>query len=85
MSEREQHAGASGSRGNEAPLGVRREGVLWITECAWCGRVRSASGDWRVVSADARLMIDAERTHGICPSCARACESGAGRADAADD
>jgi hypothetical protein len=48
---------------------------LWVTECAWCGRVRSRIGDWKVLSVAARSVLRAQRTHGICPDCARVCEA----------
>jgi hypothetical protein len=56
-----------------ASFGVWRDDGVWITECAWCKRVRSTAGEWRTLTAAVRGAMGAERTHGICPECARAC------------
>ena len=52
--------------------GVAREDTVWVTECAWCKRVRSASGDWQTPAVASRATRGVQRTHGICPQCARA-------------
>lgn len=36
----------------------------WVLTCAWCGRTFER-GEW----ADVEAHANAERTHGICPSC----------------
>ena len=56
-----------------ASCGVSRDDGVWITECAWCKRVRSVGGDWLVISSTARAGMRVERTHGICPRCSEAC------------
>lgn len=56
-----------------AAYGVRRADGIWITECAWCQRVRSVHGDWHHLTPDARAVRVVGRTHGICPECADAC------------
>jgi hypothetical protein len=73
----------SGRRGASSDYATRRwtaayavrqkDGALWVTECAWCGRVKSAIGIWRVLSVRALEAIHAERTHGICPDCEKKC------------
>jgi hypothetical protein len=50
--------------------GIHRDDGVWITECAWCKRVRSVAGEWQTLTASARSTIRAERTHGICSECA---------------
>jgi hypothetical protein len=61
-----------------ASCGVRRDDAIWITECAWCNRVRSTAGEWRTLIEAVRGAIDGARTHGICPACAHACITRAG-------
>jgi hypothetical protein len=63
---------ASAARGT-AGHGVRRPDRIWITECAWCKRVRNVRGDWLRLAPVARAALPRERTHGICPECADAC------------
>jgi hypothetical protein len=63
---------AAAARGT-ASSGVRRSDAIWITECAWCKRVRNVRGDWLRLAAVARAALPPERTHGICPECADAC------------
>lgn len=58
--------------GATAAYGVVRDDVIWITECAWCQRVRSAAGAWHAPSPAIRAVNGVERTHGICPECAHA-------------
>jgi len=36
--------------------------------CAWCGRARTSSGDWRRPESTDSLP-DARTTHGICHDC----------------
>ena len=62
-----------------ALYGIRRADGVWVTECAWCKRVRNAAGDWQTLSLSVRSTIRAQRTHGICSECADRC-----LADAAD-
>lgn len=50
--------------------GIHRDDGVWITECAWCKRVRSVAGEWQTLAPSARSRIRAERTHGICSECA---------------
>ncbi len=52
--------------------GAHRDDAIWITECAWCKRVRSPAGDWHTLTRAIRGAIGVELTHGICPECARA-------------
>lgn len=54
-----------------ASCGIRREGAVWVTECAWCKRVRSVGGDWHTLAPAVRAAMNIERTHGICPQCAQ--------------
>ena len=56
-----------------ASFGVRRGDGIWITECAWCERVRTVNGDWQRLTPDVRAAMPPGRTHGICPECANAC------------
>lgn len=56
-----------------ASCGVARDDGIWITECAWCTRVRNVSGDWVVINATTRAGMHGERTHGICAQCSEAC------------
>lgn len=53
-----------------AQYGVHRDDGVWITECAWCKRVRSVAGEWQTLTPSARSTVCAERTHGICSECA---------------
>jgi hypothetical protein len=47
------------------------EGTEWVTECAWCKRVRDRAGDWHAaVPATNHPATGGERTHGVCPKCA---------------
>ena len=55
-----------------AACGVWRDDGVWISECAWCMRVRTVSGDWVVISAETLAAMHVERTHGICPNCSEA-------------
>ena len=61
--------------------GVVRKGTIWVTECAWCKRTRTIAGDWYTLNPNVRAAIGAERTHGICPTCAQAAVA---RADETD-
>jgi len=54
-----------------ASCGVHRDDAIWVTECAWCKRVRSVAGDWQTLAPAARAAMEIERTHGICPRCAQ--------------
>lgn len=56
-----------------ALYGIHRDDGMWVTECAWCKRVRNVAGDWQTLSRSARSAIRAERTHGICSECADSC------------
>ncbi len=51
--------------------GVIRDDAVWVTECAWCKRVRSVTGEWQTQTPAARAATLTERTHGVCPQCAR--------------
>lgn len=62
-----------------ALYGIQRADGVWITECAWCRRVRNVAGNWQTLSQSVRSTIRATRTHGICSQCADRC-----LADAAD-
>jgi hypothetical protein len=62
-----------------ASCGVTRDDGIWITECAWCKRVRSVGGTWLVISSATRADMCGERTHGICPQCSEACVARASR------
>jgi hypothetical protein len=53
-----------------ASCGVHREDAVWVTECAWCKRVRSVAGDWQTLAPAVRAAMGTERTHGVCPRCA---------------
>lgn len=53
--------------------GVVRDDGIWVTECAWCNRVRSITGDWQALDPAVRAAMPGERTHGICPRCGEAC------------
>jgi hypothetical protein len=53
-----------------ALYGVHRADGVWVTECAWCKRVRNVAGDWQTLSQSVRSTIRAARTHGICSECA---------------
>ena len=53
-----------------ASYGVRRENAVWVTECAWCKRMRSVAGDWQTLAPAVRAAMKIERTHGVCPQCA---------------
>jgi hypothetical protein len=55
-----------------ASYGVARDDSVWVTECAWCKRTRNRAGDWFTLNATVRAAMGVERTHGICPQCARA-------------
>ena len=57
-------AGATPTRG------IGRDGGDWVTECAWCKRVRSVTGEWQTQTLAARAATLTERTHGVCPQCA---------------
>jgi hypothetical protein len=54
-----------------ASCGIRRDDALWVTECAWCKRVRSVAGDWQTLAPNVRAAMGTERTHGVCPRCAQ--------------
>jgi hypothetical protein len=51
--------------------GVRREDAVWVTECAWCKRVRGVAGDWQTLAPAVRAAMDIERRHGVCRRCAQ--------------
>jgi hypothetical protein len=61
--------------------GVRREDAVWVTECAWCKRVRGVGGDWQTLAPAVRAVMNIERTHGVCPQCAQGLVA---RAESAD-
>ena len=54
-----------------ASCGIRRDNAVWVTECAWCKRVRSLAGDWQTLAPTVRAAMGTERTHGVCPRCAQ--------------
>jgi hypothetical protein len=54
-----------------ADCGVSRDDGVWVTECAWCKRVRSVAGEWQTLTPVVRAAIGVERTHGVCPRCVR--------------
>ena len=54
-----------------ASYGVRCEDAVWVTECAWCKRVRTVAGDWQTLAPNVRAAMGTERTHGVCPRCAQ--------------
>jgi hypothetical protein len=54
-----------------ASCGVHHDGAVWVTECAWCKRVRSVAGDWQTLTPAVRAAMKIERTHGVCPRCAQ--------------
>ena len=64
-----------------ASCGVRCEDAVWVTECAWCKRVRSVAGDWQMLAPAVRAAMAIERTHGVCPRCAQGLMA---RAESAD-
>ena len=37
------------------------------TSCAWCGRVKSADGEWG--AAQPSELLHDTKSHGICPEC----------------
>jgi len=55
-----------------AACGVIRSDGVWITQCAWCARVRTIQGGWETLDPGIRAAMPVERTHGICPQCAEA-------------
>lgn len=65
-----------------AAYGVTQNDAIWVTECAWCQRVRTPSGDWHPPGPGIHARMGVMRTHGICPQCARAAVA---RADQIDD
>jgi hypothetical protein len=65
----------------KAPPSVHRDDAIWVTECAWCRRVRSVAGDWHTLAPVLRAGMNTERTHGVCPPCAHGLMA---RADDAD-
>ncbi|HEY5413326.1 MAG TPA: hypothetical protein VIK41_00785 [Gemmatimonadaceae bacterium] len=64
-----------------ASCGVRCEDAVWVTECAWCNRMRSVAGDWQTLAPAVRAAMKIERTHGVCPQCAQGLMARAERAD----
>ena len=54
-----------------ASCGLHRDDAVWVTECAWCNRVRTVAGDWQTLAPAVRAAMDIQRTHGVCPRCAR--------------
>ena len=46
--------------------------AVWLTDCAWCGRVR-IGGRWidepHTLALVASFGTVPKRTHGICPAC----------------
>ena len=66
-----------------ASSGIRRDDAVWITECAWCKRVRSVAGDWQTLAPNVRAGMGTERTHGVCPRCAQGLMARAESADRA--
>ena len=50
---------------------IRRDDAVWVTECAWCKRMRSVAGDWQTLAPAVRAAMKIERTHGVCPQCAK--------------
>ena len=63
----EQTAAAGGT----PTRGIGRDGGGWVTECAWCKQVRTVTGEWQTQTPAARAATGTERTHGVCPQCAR--------------
>jgi hypothetical protein len=64
-----------------ASCGVRRDDAVWVTECAWCNRVRGVAGDWQTLAPAVRAAMAIERTHGVCPQCAHGLMARVERAD----
>jgi hypothetical protein len=64
-----------------ASFGIRRDDAVWVTECAWCKRVRGVAGDWQTLAPAVRAAMAIERTHGVCPQCAHGLMARAERAD----
>jgi hypothetical protein len=63
-----------------AGRGFASPGAVWLTTCAWCGRIR-VRGRWIADDGSLAPARAARRvTHGICPSCFRAVSSQAERA-----
>jgi hypothetical protein len=69
--------------GAVALYGIRRNDAVWLTECAWCKRVRSVAGDWQTLAPTVRAAMGTERTHGVCPRCAQGLMARAESADRA--
>lgn len=77
----EMHARSRTAAYAMASYGIVHEDGLWITECAWCKRVRNRADNWQTVAPDVRATMHVELTHGICPECAEACLTRAGFAE----
>ena len=73
--------GRSALDGATAAYGVLRDDAIWVTECAWCERVRTPAGDWKTPTASIHAAMGVQRTHGICPRCARIAVARADRTD----
>lgn len=39
------------------------------TVCAWCGKVRTGTGEWRRLADGTDARTDGRATHGICTEC----------------
>jgi hypothetical protein len=74
-------SGAAAERATPS-FGVAMHDSVWVTECAWCERMRSNAGDWHTLSPAVRAAMRVELTHGICPQCVYAALA---RADEAID
>ena len=61
--------------------GVTRANAIWVTECAWCQRVRSVAGHWQTLIPPVPTTMGVQLTHGICPQCACAVAERASRID----
>jgi len=72
LDEPSSNADAAAAERAMASYGVRRDATIWVTECAWCKRTRNTAGDWYTLNPIVRAAMSVERTHGICPTCARA-------------
>ena len=64
-----------------ASCGLHRDDAVWVTECAWCNRVRTVAGDWQTLAPAVRAAMAIERTHGVCPQCAHGLMARVERAD----
>ena len=70
----EPSADAAHASGEEpvTAFGIPRDNAVWVTECAWCKRMRNVAGEWHTLLPSMSTTTGIELTHGICPPCARA-------------